>query len=166
MLVKKIFVSLMFLTSCLYYCDFSFAACTKGVKQFRPNPNDACATQERECCDSGNWSEWGAKCPLCEESTSSWVSTSENSDTCPGNDYLKEFTCDGSFVGTCTDIKAEENDNDLGQTSSFQFDPPSGYVTAYSCGEWQRKSNKKIAIPSSTEYQTYKINYATQLVQI
>lgn len=110
----------------------------------------------RECCKDKIWSEWGENCPSCSASASSWSSTTDSSDTCPGGDYVGEYTCDGSWEGTCTDIKAEANDISKGSTSTLAFDPPTGYEFSYTdCSATQRKKNASIGIAKNGELQVY-----------
>ena len=133
---------------------------TSGHVQYKTS--GSCGTSSRTCCNGGNWSGWDEECPQCSESATSWELTSNTTDTCPGGDSIKEYQCDGSFVGTCTDIKAEADDKDMGSTSTFSFDPPSGYTHSYGsgCYDSDRTKNKKVAISYDREYQMYKHNYA------
>lgn len=73
MSIKRIIVLLAFIISSLVGVGLSFAACTKGLTQYRPDPADGCNTQQRVCCNSGNWSAWGGACTGADNCTSSEV---------------------------------------------------------------------------------------------
>ncbi|MDD6173583.1 MAG: hypothetical protein PUB86_04780 [Elusimicrobia bacterium] len=158
--VRKVF----FAVFCFFACAIiahAESCSSKGQVQYKPN--GSCGTSQRTCCATTSaWSDWDKDCPQCSESATSWASSGEATDTCPGGDSVKEYQCDGSFVGTCTDIKAEPNDKDMGATSTFSFDPPSGYIRSYACYDSDRKQNKKIAISYDQELQlpTYTFAYA------
>ncbi len=119
---------------------------------------DACTYSivSRECCRDKVWSAWGENCSSCSASAGSWSSTTDSSDTCPGSDYVGEYTCDGSWEGTCTDIKAEANDISKGSTATLAFDPPAGYQFSRSdCTVTQRKNNVAIGVAKNAELQVY-----------
>ncbi|MBP3513507.1 MAG: hypothetical protein J6J74_03335 [Elusimicrobiaceae bacterium] len=98
----------------------------------------------------------------CAPDYSAWISVSSGTDTCPGADSANEFTCDGSFVGTCTDIRSTSTEVSLGQTSTRDLNPPAGYEMRYSdfCFDSDRLNNTKIAVAFDGEYVRPTINYA------
>ena len=88
----------------------------------------------------------------CSPSYGSWTSAnSAPADTCPGNDTINPFTCNGSYSETCTDVQAIADDKDLGSTSVRDFYVPSGYVYG-TCDNTKRLENTKVASPFDFEY--------------
>lgn len=81
----------------------------------------------------------------CRQNYSAWGSVSSGEDTCPGADNVNEYTCDGSFVGTCTDIRTTAADEVLGETQTQALEPPTGYITGYDCTPALRRARQKIA---------------------
>lgn len=97
--------------------------CTLGELQFRPDPNDECATQTRECCNpkaslfDSPWSEWGEDCNLndCSGSFKPRFCYVENGSctikdcNCVSGEWecTKDITCNSGYIlnaGECKSI--------------------------------------------------------------
>ena len=158
--------NVFFVVFCFFACiSLARAESCSAAGQVQYKSSGSCGTSSRKCCNGGSWSDWDKDCPQCSESATSWASSDGGADTCPGGDSTKEYQCDGSFVGTCTDIKAEAYDKDMGSTSTFSFDPPSGYTRSYDCYDSDRAQNKKIAISYDQEYQMPTYSFANAYCQ-
>ena len=130
---------------------------------------NGCGEQTTKKCVNGKWtdslgtcSKTAEECNTCQESTTSWTDVSSlPQDTCPGGNTDVEFSCDGGFVGTCTDVRSTPADRQIGETNTLAFDPPSGYVWGGpTCSPQQRKEKAKVASGFASESIISRHNYA------
>ena len=130
---------------------------------------NGCGEQTTKKCVNGKWtdslgtcSKTAEECNTCQESTTSWTEVSSlPQDTCPGGNTDVEFSCDGGFVGTCTDVRSTPADRQIGETNTLAFDPPSGYVWGGpTCSPQQRKEKAKVASGFASESIISRHNYA------
>ena len=143
--------------------------CTNGAVGGSQSCN-GCGTQFTKQCVNGRWVDFAGECSKtveecaddsCKDEFSSWTPvTGDASDTCPGGDSMGEFVCNGTYAGTCTDVRATADDKLLGRTTTKEYDPPSGYDWGR-CSNTARAENKKAAVPvPGGEHKDYTENSA------
>ena len=143
--------------------------CTNGAVGGSQSCN-GCGTQFTKQCVNGRWVDFAGECSKtveecaddsCKDKFSSWTPvTGDASDTCPGGDSMGEFVCNGTYAGTCTDVRATADDKLLGRTTTKEYDPPSGYDWGR-CSNTARAENKKAAVPvPGGEHKDYTQNSA------